>query len=748
MNRLLLGLLFLFYCAGAFAEKTNRCHFSAADQLSFLEKSKIASAVLDRITGIAKTNQRLDVLDQTFKDTEVNFWKGALEVQKIEVQVRNDSTIQNLGLEGDPRIVVANHPTGLMDGIAIGYLTEVLAKRSDVKILYNEMLSKLIPDIKDKSIELDITSPNKRLRAKKNAAAIQEATEHVKNGGLLVVFPAGTVSSFRPEPNKDLGIVKRILQARVTDSVWRSTTAEIALATKAEITPVYFEQRNSMLWHTLSTLDSSIEVMSQILTLNKYKINLGLRLIFGMINEFHKIQPGTKIFARIGDNIKTADIFPNEVNAKKSPESFELNDLMRKAVYDLAKEDTKDISYIEKLAYQLDVTRKIPTREYGKDIRKVRGDLEYVNHDYIPSQETAFNALVGARENGDARSLLRKNYDGNDFEMIWIEGKNLNQNILNRLGIDRKTTFSEVGEGSDKKLDIDEFDIIYNHLILVNHSTKEIVGAYRGGETRKLYEQFGIEGIYSHEFFQYDTKLFSELNAVDFGRTYILRKYQGGKALLAIWSGLAEFLVLNPQIRAMVGPVSISQSYTTLSQNIMAAYYLKHHGVENIANRPEAKIIGNVRPPDELNPFQALKEMRDKDLITAEEYVEILAMLERGKPKEFESYIADIEVATRADLIEKSSPEELAGIPEISGVPPLLKFYTSLTKPVYSVANFDYAFNTIDLGIVVLTSSMPNRSWMQFLGKQSKEKFRAYQDAQNRLYPGWHKEENLMKVSE
>ncbi|MEE6249953.1 MAG: hypothetical protein VX583_06100, partial [Bdellovibrionota bacterium] len=128
MNRLLLGLLFLFYCAGAFAEKTNRCHFSAADQLSFLEKSKIASAVLDRITGIAKTNQRLDVLDQTFKDTEVNFWKGALEVQKIEVQVRNDSTIQNLGLEGDPRIVVANHPTGLMDGIAIGYLTEVLAK--------------------------------------------------------------------------------------------------------------------------------------------------------------------------------------------------------------------------------------------------------------------------------------------------------------------------------------------------------------------------------------------------------------------------------------------------------------------------------------------------------------------------------------------------------------------------------------------------------------------------------------------
>ena len=148
MNRLLLGLLILFYCAGAFAEKTNRCHFSAADQLSFLEKSKIASAVLDRITGIAKTNQRLDVLDQTFKDTEVNFWKGALEVQKIEVQVRNDSTIQNLGLQGDPRIVVANHPTGLMDGIAIGYLTEVLAKRSDVKILYNEMLSKLIPDIK------------------------------------------------------------------------------------------------------------------------------------------------------------------------------------------------------------------------------------------------------------------------------------------------------------------------------------------------------------------------------------------------------------------------------------------------------------------------------------------------------------------------------------------------------------------------------------------------------------------------
>jgi len=198
----------------------------------------------------------------------------------------------------------------------------------------------------------------------------------------------------------------------------------------------------------------------------------------------------------------------------------------------------------------------------------------------------------------------------------------------------------------------------------------------------------------------------------------------------------------------MVGPVSITQSYTKLSQNIIAAYYLKNHGVETISDRPEAKIIGNVRPPDELNPFQALKEMRDQDLITTEELTQILTMLERGSPKDFDSYISKVEVAARADLINKLSTEELAGIPEMSGVPPLLKFYTSFTKPVYSVANFDNAFNTIDLGIVVLTSSMPNKSWIKFLGTQSKEKFRAYQDAQNRLYPGWHKEENLMKVSE
>ncbi|MEC9282519.1 MAG: GNAT family N-acyltransferase [Bdellovibrionota bacterium] len=746
MNRLLVSLLFLTFSANSQAETPNRCHYSASQQLTFLEKSKIATAIVNRLTGITKTNKRLDVYDQTYKDTEVNFWKGALEVQKISVQVRKNSKIQNLGKVGDSRIVVANHPTGLMDGIAIGYLTEVLANRKDVKILYNEMLSKLIPDIKDKSIELDITSKSAALRNRKNAKAIQEAINHVKNGGLLVVFPAGTVSSFRAEPNKDLGLIQRLRKARVTDSVWRSTAAEIALATKTEITPIYFEQRNSLLWHALSSIDSSIEIASRILTLNMYKLNLGLRLIFGMINEFHKIQPGTQVYARIGDNIKTAELFPKKVTSRKSPESFELNELMRKSVYELAKEEHKEISEAEKLVLQADISRKIPTRGYGKDIRRVRADLEYINYDYIPSQETAFKALVQARENGEAISLLRKDYSGNDFEMIWIKGENLNQQILNRLGIDRKTTFSEVGEGSDKKLDIDEFDILYNHLILVNHSAKEIVGAYRGGETAKLYAEFGVEGVYSHEFFQYDTKLFTELNAVDFGRTYILKKYQKGDALLAIWSGLAEYLVLNPQIRAMVGPVSISQSYTVLSQNIIAAYYLRHHGVESIKDRSESEIIGNVRPPDELNPFQALAEMRNKDEISKEDFANIKTLIDEGNPKAIDKFIEKLESVAREKLLEKMSPEEAAILPEISGVPPLLKFYTSMTSPVYSVANFDHTFKTIDLGIVVLTSVMKNRSWLIYLGRSSKEKFRAYQDAQNELYPGWHKEENLMEV--
>src|SRR3546814_1267160 len=73
-----------------------------------------------------------------------------------------------------------------------------LQRRSDVKILVNDMLTR-IPEMRELFIPVSVLDPKARAR---NASGLREANRHLKAGGLLLIFPAGMVASFDLRPRQ------------------------------------------------------------------------------------------------------------------------------------------------------------------------------------------------------------------------------------------------------------------------------------------------------------------------------------------------------------------------------------------------------------------------------------------------------------------------------------------------------------------------------------------------------------------
>lgn len=90
-----------------------------------------------------------------------------------------------------PTIVISNHPFGGFDGILLASLLTSI--RQDVKIFANYFLG-AISELRPLFILVDPFGTNHSTQ--KNRLALKESLRWVKDGGMLMVFPAGEVSHF------------------------------------------------------------------------------------------------------------------------------------------------------------------------------------------------------------------------------------------------------------------------------------------------------------------------------------------------------------------------------------------------------------------------------------------------------------------------------------------------------------------------------------------------------------------------
>lgn len=101
---------------------------------------------------------------------------------------------------------------------------------------------------------------------------------------------------------------------------------------------------------------------------------------------------------------------------------------------------------------------------------------------------------------------------------------------------------SELGNGAEKAcgLEFDEFDELYDHLIVIERASRQTVGTYRLSTIEMV---GGVGGFYSNREFAIET-LPSEVvrRGIEIGRACISQEHRNTKVLFLLWRGLADCL--------------------------------------------------------------------------------------------------------------------------------------------------------------------------------------------------------------
>ncbi len=162
------------------------------------------------------------------------FLEWSFRALSIRVEVSDDE-LQRVPLSG-PALVVANHPFGGIEGMALGRVLR--SRRPDVKILANYALGR-IPELGELFLLVDPFDTRDSHR--RNIAPLRRALGWLRAGGMLVVFPAGEVAHLD------------LRRLAVEDPPWNGSVAALVRHAECPVVPVFFEGRNR-LWFQLSGL--------------------------------------------------------------------------------------------------------------------------------------------------------------------------------------------------------------------------------------------------------------------------------------------------------------------------------------------------------------------------------------------------------------------------------------------------------------------------------------------------------------
>lgn len=228
--------------------------------------------VIRAIEGLSGRNRYARIYDTWRRDIVDGgdyVFRRMLDLINVSMDVRGTWPPKNLP-EG-PVVIVANHPFGIGDGIAILALAEQLGRPFRV-LINNELLK--VPEMAPYSLPVSFEETREALEI--NMRTRHEAVRLLKEGVTVIVFPAGGVATAR----KVLG--------RAEDLPWKIFTAKLIQAAKANVIPVYFEGQNGRLFHLAS------------------KVSLTLRISL-LIREFRRLS-GTTIRSRIGEMMRWEDL--------------------------------------------------------------------------------------------------------------------------------------------------------------------------------------------------------------------------------------------------------------------------------------------------------------------------------------------------------------------------------------------------------------------------------------------------------
>ncbi|TFF34957.1 lysophospholipid acyltransferase family protein [Mucilaginibacter psychrotolerans] len=379
-------------------------------------------------------------------------------------------------------------------------------------------------------------NPFENVEHSSSISGLKTTLELLANGTPIGIFPAGEVSTFKMEKKE------------VTDRLWHPVVGKIIAKSKVPVVPIYFHGNNGLLFNLLSLIHPALRTA---------------KLPSELFNK-----QGHTIKLRIGKPIKITDIPDNNNGAKV------LNYLRAKTYA---------------LGAGLDEEKKIfNPRNLFKIKRLPEAIVPEIAADKLEAE------IAPLREH--YKVWTEKNYE------VFITPTSEIPCTIREIGRLREITFREVGEGTNKATDLDEYDIYYHHLFIWDMEAKMIVGAYRIGLGDEIFYSVGKKGFYINEMFKIKEQFSPVLKkSLELGRSWIRKEYQQKPLpLFLLWKGILKYLLDNPRYRYLIGPVSISNSFSQFSKSLIVDYINRNHFDHELAQyvKPRKKFKVNFENID------------------------------------------------------------------------------------------------------------------------------------------------------
>ena len=159
------------------------------------------------------------------------------DLMDLKVAVMNAERIPATGR----CIVVANHPTGIADGIAV--FDAIRRRRTDAVFFANADALRVSPRLGEAVIPVEWVVA-KRTR-EKTRATLQAAREAFEADRCVVMFPAGRLSRVARDGS-------------VTDPDWAPTSSSLARKYAAPVVPIHVAGPNSALFHLFDRISPEL----------------------------------------------------------------------------------------------------------------------------------------------------------------------------------------------------------------------------------------------------------------------------------------------------------------------------------------------------------------------------------------------------------------------------------------------------------------------------------------------------------
>ena len=218
------------------------------------------------------------------------------------------------------------------------------------------------------------------------------------------------------------------------------------------------------------------------------------------------------------------------------------------------------------------------------------------------------------------RFLRRTNKADN---VIYVVDAKCAPHTMREIGRLREISFRASGGGTGKACDIDEFDLMAppcRQLLVWNPHKREIIGAYRfiAGNDIKTNAD-GSPRIAMGHMFRFSPAFMRDYLPVtiELGRSFVRPEYQsthaGVKAIFALdnlWDGLGALTVVHPEMKYLMGKMTMYPAYQHDCRNLLLAFLNLYFPDPDVLVRPIDPLETNA-DEQELESFFAGNDFKD-----------------------------------------------------------------------------------------------------------------------------------------